>query len=148
MSQPMTSWKEIAAYLGKSVRTVQRWEQELALPVRRPRVTDKNVVIAIREELEVWVSSQRTLPLISKEHADELRLKVASLEAENEQLRRAVATEYANFDLRCELLRDTVRSQASLGEELSLRSGVLQARSHELSKKSRNLRRTGGAGIS
>jgi ElaB/YqjD/DUF883 family membrane-anchored ribosome-binding protein len=29
------SWKEIAAYMGRGVRTVQRWERDLALPVRR-----------------------------------------------------------------------------------------------------------------
>ena len=31
----LDSWKEIAAYLGRGVRTVQRWEREEGLPVHR-----------------------------------------------------------------------------------------------------------------
>jgi hypothetical protein len=31
----LDSWKEIAAYLGRSIRTVQRWEREEGLPVHR-----------------------------------------------------------------------------------------------------------------
>jgi hypothetical protein len=54
-SPVLTSWKEIAAYLGKGVRTVQRWEEELRLPVRRPYGLDKHVVVALPEELDKWV---------------------------------------------------------------------------------------------
>ena len=31
----LDSWKEIAAYLNRSVRTVTRWEREESLPVHR-----------------------------------------------------------------------------------------------------------------
>src|SRR3954447_20861808 len=141
MSQPMTSWKEIAGYLGKSVRTAQRWELELALPVRRPHLGEKNVVIAMREDLENWVISQRTMSPIAVEQAEELRLRLASLEAENQELRRTVESEQVSIDRKCELLRETVRMQASLSNALSLRSGTLNARSDELSRKSRILRR-------
>jgi hypothetical protein len=137
----MTSWKEIAAFLGKSVRTAQRWERELALPVRRPQESDKNnVVIARREELERWVSSQDTRPMVPPGSVVELRVRLASLEAENEELRSAVRGECADLDRQCELLRYAVMRQGSLGEELSRRSGALQARSHQLSSKSRKLR--------
>lgn len=50
------SWKEIAAYLRKGVRTVQRWEQQLGLPVRRPDVAAKGMVFASPEELDKWLS--------------------------------------------------------------------------------------------
>ncbi len=30
----LNSWKEIACYLGRGVRTVQRYERDLGLPVR------------------------------------------------------------------------------------------------------------------
>lgn len=36
-AQVFTSWKEIARYMGKGVRTVQRWEQDFGLPVRKGR---------------------------------------------------------------------------------------------------------------
>jgi hypothetical protein len=55
----LNSWKEIASYLGRGVRTVQRYERELALPVRRPRGTSRSAVIALREELDAWL---RTAP--------------------------------------------------------------------------------------
>ena len=52
--QVLTSWKEIAAYLGKGVRTVQRWETEMGLPVRRPG-PERHIVIAFPAELEEWL---------------------------------------------------------------------------------------------
>lgn len=53
-----SSWKEIAAYLNKGVRTVQRWEVEFGLPVRRPRERSKGIVQATREDLDNWAKSQ------------------------------------------------------------------------------------------
>jgi len=53
--QVFTSWKEIGSYLGKSVRTVQRWEQELELPVQRPHAKAKGTVRANQRDLDDWV---------------------------------------------------------------------------------------------
>jgi excisionase family DNA binding protein len=50
------SWKEVAAYLGKGVRTVQRWEKDDGLPVRRISGTSK--IVAYREDLDRWLRSQ------------------------------------------------------------------------------------------
>jgi hypothetical protein len=52
----LNSWKEIAVYLGRGVRTVQRWEQELALPVRRPRGRSRSAVLAFKRELDKWLA--------------------------------------------------------------------------------------------
>jgi hypothetical protein len=49
----LTSWKEIAAYFGKGVRTVQRWEKSIDLPVHRPG-NDRNIVFADPDELKAW----------------------------------------------------------------------------------------------
>ena len=55
----LTSWKEIAAYFGKGVRTVQRWEVTLGLPVRRPQGSaSRNIVMATRSELDEWLETQ------------------------------------------------------------------------------------------
>ncbi|HKR97371.1 MAG TPA: hypothetical protein VJW55_18495, partial [Candidatus Angelobacter sp.] len=54
-SEVLNSWKEVAVYLGRGVRTVQRWEQELGLPVRRPRGKTRSAVIAFRNELDQWL---------------------------------------------------------------------------------------------
>jgi hypothetical protein len=66
----LNSWKEIAAYLGRGVRTVQRWEQELALPVRRPRGKSRSAVIAFKSELDKWLH-QAPAEQLSQNHEDE-----------------------------------------------------------------------------
>lgn len=50
----MDSWKEIAAYFGRSVRCVQRWERFEAMPVHRHRHRRGASVYAYRFELDVW----------------------------------------------------------------------------------------------
>jgi hypothetical protein len=50
----LSSWKEIAGYLGKGVRTVQRWERELGLPVRRPKGHNSRIILAYPDELKSW----------------------------------------------------------------------------------------------
>lgn len=52
----LTSWKEIARYMGKGVRTVQRWEQDFGLPVRRPKGSDKKAVLARPSDLDSWLA--------------------------------------------------------------------------------------------
>jgi PAS domain-containing protein len=51
----LRSWKEIARHMGTSVRTVQRWESELRLPVRRIEARRGAVVFAFPSELDSWV---------------------------------------------------------------------------------------------
>jgi hypothetical protein len=90
-SELLTSWKEIAAHLGKGVRTVQRWEQELGLPVRRP-AKSRHIVVALAPELDKWIE-QLSQPLpkcctckdeleAAKHTMADLRLQVATLESE------------------------------------------------------------------
>jgi len=69
-AEVLNSWKEVALYMGRGVRTVQRWEQDLGLPVRRPRGKARSAVIAMRSELDRWLLqttknsvSLTTLPL-------------------------------------------------------------------------------------
>ncbi|HKD80252.1 MAG TPA: hypothetical protein VKH81_11210 [Candidatus Angelobacter sp.] len=58
----LNSWKEVASYLGRGVRTVQRWEQELNLPVRRPRGRSRSAVIAFKTELDTWLHRNHANP--------------------------------------------------------------------------------------
>lgn len=55
-SSVLTSWKEVASYMGKGVRTVQRWEKFNRLPVRRLGGTSK--IIVYRDELDSWLRSK------------------------------------------------------------------------------------------
>lgn len=50
----LRGWKEIAGRLQVSVRTVQRWERELGLPVHRLQHQHGAVVVAFSDELERW----------------------------------------------------------------------------------------------
>lgn len=52
----LTSWKDIARYMGKGVRTVQRWEMDFGLPVRRPQGSNKKAVLARPRDLDAWVA--------------------------------------------------------------------------------------------
>jgi Tol biopolymer transport system component len=54
----LDSWKEIAAYFNRSVRTVVRWEQEEGLPVHRLAHRGRGSVFAIRQELDAWLQTQ------------------------------------------------------------------------------------------
>lgn len=50
----LESWKEIAAHLGSSVRTVQRWEKEEGLPVHRQQHAKQGSIYAFGVELDNW----------------------------------------------------------------------------------------------
>ncbi len=52
----LNGWKEIAAHLGRGVRTVQRWES-LGLPIRRPKRKDRSAVVAFAQEVDDWLRS-------------------------------------------------------------------------------------------
>ncbi len=53
----LNGWKEIASYLDRGVRTVQRWERDGGLPVRRIGTGGGEVVYALVEEIERWLDS-------------------------------------------------------------------------------------------
>jgi Tol biopolymer transport system component len=55
----LDSWKEIAAYLGRGIRTVQRWEREEGLPVHRLAHDKRGSVYAQRDELAAWWERRR-----------------------------------------------------------------------------------------
>lgn len=55
--QFLSGWKDIATYLNKGVRTVQRYEREFGLPVRRPAGRPRGSVVATKAELDAWVSA-------------------------------------------------------------------------------------------
>ncbi len=52
----LVSWKQIAAHLGHTVRTVQRWEREAELPVHRRGTGKKPTIFAYESELDAWLN--------------------------------------------------------------------------------------------
>jgi len=57
----LDSWKAIADYLGREVRTAMRWENEKELPVHRVRGGKRHAVFAYPEELDAWLRGQENL---------------------------------------------------------------------------------------
>src|ERR1700704_197435 len=55
----LDSWKEIALYLNRDVRTVRRWEKNQGLPVRRHQHQKGASVFAYRSEIDVWRQQER-----------------------------------------------------------------------------------------
>lgn len=55
------SWKEIAAYLKREVRTVQRWEKTEGLPIRRHQHQKQGSVFAYKSELDAWRADRQSV---------------------------------------------------------------------------------------
>jgi hypothetical protein len=55
----LDSWKEIAVYLSREVRTVQRWEKREGMLVHRHGHSKGNTVYAFREEIDAWLIGRR-----------------------------------------------------------------------------------------
>lgn len=70
MSEILRSWKEIAHYAGTSVRTLQRWEKDFRLPIRRIATKKGSVVFAFRSDLDTWfrVRTQTSEIAVRDEH--------------------------------------------------------------------------------
>jgi len=52
----LDSWKEVAAFLNRGVRTVQHWEKTEGLPVRRHQHMKRGSICAMPSELADWQS--------------------------------------------------------------------------------------------
>lgn len=87
MSTVLTSWNAIAHYLNKGVRTVQRWETQMGLPVRRPNGGSNGIVFAICDELDAWVRSQQGGNGDGQFELPALRRELAKLKRQNQLLR-------------------------------------------------------------
>ena len=64
----LDSWKEIAAYRRREVRTVQRWEKSSGLPVHRLQIGKQGSVYAHKAELDAWYRDRR--PDLDSDSAD------------------------------------------------------------------------------
>lgn len=125
----LNSWKEIANHLGRGVRTVQRWERDLGLPVRRPRARSRSAVVAIADEIDTWLRSAPTAdvlhqpepcPAITRlresveEHVN-LRDRCSELRTANQE---ALARLLANLRAIHESVAQSRKSADSPGDEM------------------------------
>jgi len=54
------SWKEIANYTGRGVRTIQRYEIELGFPIHRPAGKSRSAVLGFSDEIDAWLNKAST----------------------------------------------------------------------------------------
>jgi hypothetical protein len=111
----LNSWKEIASYLDRGVRTVQRWERELRLPVHRIGKGKRSPVYALVPELNFWLTSVGPEPLrdraVLRRPRDKRREKLSivhksrDLVARSRELVRTVAESSARQQKQTEILR-------------------------------------------
>ena len=87
----LCGWKEIARYLGKGVRTLQRYERDLSLPVRRLSGNRGGSVVATKSDLDNWLklapTVQESLNRTTQTLQENLRLQIAQGLREQAQLR-------------------------------------------------------------
>jgi tetratricopeptide (TPR) repeat protein len=94
----LDSWKEIASYLKREVRTVQMWEKKEGLPVHRHFHTYLGTVFAFRSEIEEWGKKQaaKQLNAVPKSGADTAELPQSSSDT---QAVRIEVSSFQNFSI-------------------------------------------------
>ena len=146
-NQRLDSWKSIAAYLSRDVRTAIRWEKERGLPVHRVPGGKKHSVFAFTRDLDAWLmhldehknlARERllaVLPLLNDSGeqdldylADGLTERLISRLAEFRKVRvlaRSAVFRYRNSDL------DALAAARELNVELAL-TGILRTHADRL----------------
>jgi TolB-like protein len=64
--EQLESWKEIADYLGREVRTVQRWAATRGLPVRRLPGGKRPRVFSFTHEIDAWLRAGTAVPKLTR----------------------------------------------------------------------------------
>ena len=91
--KPLDSWKEIAAYLNRNVRTVQRWEKREGLPIHRHVHERASSVSAYKKEIDAWQKQRSHVSNEITENQRELELVIEQLRTRLlvKRMREAVA---------------------------------------------------------
>jgi TolB-like protein len=111
----LDSWKEIASYLRRDVRTVQRWEKKEGLPVYRHLHDKLGSIYAYRNELTEWFTTRQqsgaTLASGNRDEAPADKIKLAVLPFGN--LSGAKEDDYFSDGLTEEMITQITRLRAS-----------------------------------
>jgi serine/threonine-protein kinase len=112
LDERLDSWKEIARYLGREVRTVQRWTASRGLPVHRLPGGGRPRVFSLKPEIDAWLQA-------GTEQAQEDASSVAVLpflnltsSAQNQYFGDGLAEEIIDALVRVPGLRVTARTSS------------------------------------
>lgn len=94
----LNSWKEIAAHLRLGVRTVQRYESQYGLPIRRFNGHSRNSVLGFAHEIDAWMRARpmRSVPVAIEDwerlvrSVEALQNEVRDLRKQNDDLRKQI----------------------------------------------------------
>jgi TolB-like protein len=106
----LDSWKEIAAYLRRDVRTVQRWEKKEGLPVYRHLHDKLGSIYAYRNELTDWFNARQQSGVNVGRQDGQTKIKLAVLPFGN--LSGAQEDDYFSDGLTEEMITQITRLQA------------------------------------
>src|ERR1700681_1845780 len=84
----LESWGEIASYLRREIRTVQRWEKYQGLPVRRLQIGKLGSVYAFRSELDKWYRERQPAADNGEDDGEIAAHVTVSTEARKEESKR------------------------------------------------------------
>lgn len=62
----LQTWREISQYVGRTERTLQRWEQQFGFPVHRPSGQSRSSVMALTREIQDWARGKPSLVVIRR----------------------------------------------------------------------------------
>lgn len=116
----LCSWKEIASYMGLGVRTVQRYEQHLGLPVHRLTGNLRSSVSGFTDEIDTWRATTGAHPIGRAEweqamkEIEDLRSEIRRLRETTEELGKRIESDAHN-----ELRRDTTLENRSSQSDLA-----------------------------
>ena len=89
----LNGWKEIGGYVSRDTRTVERWEKQRGLPVRRVPGAGRATVYAVISEVDEWLAGTK---ILEQEETDSSQSGPFPIQA------TAEATESGRADLRVE----------------------------------------------
>jgi len=110
--QILSGWKDIANYLGKGARTVQRYERLLGLPVRRPAGKPRGSVVATKAEIDAWVAAspiREGLKLLAPAYSSSTWSDLRTGAAEMRRLAQQMTDLRKELRVSVGLLRQTIR---------------------------------------
>jgi len=121
MPEILNSWKEIATYLDRVVRTLQRWAIDADLPIRRLGAGSRAPVFAFAHEMDQWLRKRRALKDDGRTPA--LQSKIQELRKKSEQIINTLQKNGADFlfiDL--EVANAMARSASNAGRNTEKRA--------------------------
>jgi hypothetical protein len=128
----LNGWKQISNHLDRGVRTAQRWEALLGMPIHRPALKDRTPVVAFSDELDIWLA--RTSP-----HVLDQCVAVSDKDDSQERLLRVLDNMGTLVQQSCALLSQVGMLQEQLRRSRNSRRMALRTRAASTPRRGRVL---------